>query len=133
MPESALFDQCADELREEEWIAFGMPIDEGEELTPDFLAMKRRRQPLLDFVAGQSSKCQLGIELVTLEDQAAFSSFGELPLVAAGEADKNALGIELSHDVLERIPRRAIRPLHLVEHEHQRARDRCHSQVREQL
>ena len=70
---------------------------------------------------------------MALEDLPAFRRFGELALVPAGEADENALGIELPHDVLERVPRGAVGPLHLVEHEHQRPRDRRHSQIREEL
>ena len=59
MPERALLDQRADELREKERIAFGVAIDEGEELAADLLTVKRRRQPLLDFVAGQPGEHQL--------------------------------------------------------------------------
>ena len=42
MPKGTLFDQRADELRQEKRIAFGVPVDEGKELTADLLPVKCR-------------------------------------------------------------------------------------------
>src|SRR4051812_6362873 len=133
VPERSLLDERADELRQEEGIALGVAIDEREELTPDFLFVERRRQPLLDLVAGETREHEFAVQLVPLERLPPLGRFGKLALVAAGDADEQALRVELPHDVLESVPRRAVGPLHLVEDDDDWPSKRRRSHVAEQF
>ena len=47
VPDRALVDERAQQLHDEERIALGLAVEEGEELAPDVLPVERRLDPLL--------------------------------------------------------------------------------------
>ena len=67
VPDRALFDQRAEQLRDEQRIAFRVAIEKGEKLAADLLPMERRLEPLLHVVARQSRERDLARDLVTAE------------------------------------------------------------------
>ena len=98
-----------------------MPIDEGEKLTTDFLAMHRAFEPLLCFVARQSRQRELAIDGAPRQLLAPLGRLGVRRLGAERHRDEQTLMLELLTDVLEHVPRGDIGPLHLVEQKNERA------------
>jgi hypothetical protein len=120
VPERALLDQRADQVREEKGVAFGVAIEECEEFPPDFLLMERGRQPLLHFVASQPAQHDFRVERSALEHHAPLGRVSELALGTARQEDQDPLAGQSTDDVRQCVPRGVVCPLHFVENEDQR-------------
>ena len=116
MPDRTLLDQRAQQLRDEERIAFRVTIEERQELAPDLLPVERRLQPLLHFVSRETRERQLARDVATFEHLPVRRRI-EGRVGTMRQADHHPVGIELRQQMLQRIPRRRIGPLHLVEHD----------------
>src|SRR5262249_17109052 len=118
MPYRSLLREIAKQLRDEERIPLGVPIEKREKLTSHLLGMKRRLEPLLHVVARETGKDDLARILVTAEGLAIMRRV-EGRVRPMREAEEHAIGFDLRRHVLEHVPRRGVSVLHLVEHEHE--------------
>ena len=110
----------AKQLSDEERIALGVPVEKRKKLAAHLLPVERRLEPLLHLIAREPGECELAHDLVPGEHLAMRRAFRRR-IRALRQTHHDPVGIELRQQMLERIPRRAVRPLHLVEHDDERA------------
>jgi len=128
----AVVDEHAHQLRGEQRIALGVAMQVREKLTTR-LAAEHVRQPLPDFRFGQARKLDLVEALVPQQPVAALERLVAYVFCPHREADDHSLMLELPHDVLQHVPRRRVRPLHVVEQDDDRARGRGEPEIRHDL
>ena len=119
--EAALLGHQVHDFREEERVALGLLVDAGDELASR-LAPGRRREVgahlrFLEAVENHTLESALAIELgERLGERMGARQLG----VAVGADDEQAHVRELAREVLEKQQRRLVRPVDVVEHDHQR-------------
>src|SRR5262245_58285398 len=119
MPYRSVLDEITKQLRDEEWIPLGVPIEKREKLTSHLLAMKRRLEPLLHIVARETGQDDLARILLTTE-RLSIVRCVERRVRPMRETEENAIGFDLRHHVLEHVPRPRVGVLHLIEDKHER-------------
>ena len=120
MPQLPLVGNAAHELGQRERIALGVAIEKGQEFAPDFLMIQRGHEPALHLVAREARQLQLLIIRPVLKRRATLSGRDVFIAAPHGEADEKLLVTDVVQQVVQRVPRLLVRPLHLIEHDDQR-------------
>ena len=132
VPHGAVVEQHAHELRREQRIAFRVPLQEREQVAAR-VAAEARRQPLLN---SRRDRRESAISWKRSSRSRRWRRSSASPRVSS-ERIVRQMSIRscssCAHDVLEHVPRRRVRPLHVVEHDDDRPRRRREAQVRDDL
>ena len=111
--------EIAHEMREHEWIAFGVAIDVREQVTPQFARMHRRLQPPLYVVAREAREQDLSMARARRgTSRPALERVITAP-APKREGEHDALALQLCRQVDEGVPGCCIRPLEVLQQEYQ--------------
>ena len=118
-PDVAFVDECAQRLHHEQRIAFGLPVEIGEEFALDLLAVERGVDPAAQLVARQPRECLFVNASIVHQLAHAFVHFRCHILHPEREAEQHRFVLELRDDMFECIPAGGVGAVQIIEHNHE--------------
>src|SRR5207302_1954024 len=91
VPERVLFDHAAQQLHDDERVAFSVPVDVCEQLATDLLPVHGRLEPPFDFIAGEAGEAHLVVIVDALQRATPLDDVRLTGIVADREPNQNAL------------------------------------------
>ena len=132
--EDPLLGHRAQELHHQERIAFGVAQHEVEQVVPQLRPVQRTLQPFAHLAHVQALESQLARALVARQPLPALAHDAERCLLAPQrDRHADALRRELREHILQRVPACRVCPVHVFEHEGERAHFRRGAQKADQL
>ena len=113
--------EVAQQVRDVQRIPLGVTIHVRQQVAPCLAVRHRALDPALHVVAREARHAQLVVMRARRQPRPPLQRVVGLIPGADGEHERDALALELRHEVLQRVPRRRVRPLHVVEQDEERA------------